>query len=62
MFVQIRIAHNFAANELVLKVGVDDACRLRRLRTLADGPRTHFIGTASEIPDQLSAGGRYHFG
>ena len=56
MFVQIRVAHNFAANELVLKVGVDDASRLRRLCTLADGPRTHLIGSAGEIPDQLSAG------
>jgi hypothetical protein len=55
MFVQIRVAHYFAANELVLKVGVDDASRLWRLRTLADGPRTHFIRPAGEIPDQLSA-------
>jgi hypothetical protein len=33
----------------VLKVGVDDASRLRRLRALADGPRTHLIGSAGEI-------------
>jgi hypothetical protein len=57
VFVQIRVAHNFAANELVLKVGVDDACRLRRLRTLADGPRTHFIRAAGEVPDQLECPG-----
>ena len=55
MFVQIRVAHDLAANELVLKVGVDNASRLRRLRALTDGPRTHFSGTACEIPDQLSA-------
>jgi hypothetical protein len=55
VFVQIHVAHDLAANELVLKVGVDDASRLRRLRALADGPRTHFSGSAGEIPDQLSA-------
>ena len=62
VFVQIHVAHDLAANELVLKVRVDDASRLRRLGALADGPRTHFIGSAGEIPDQLSSqGGGYHY-
>ena len=51
MFVQIRVAHDFATNELVLKVGVDDASRLRRLCPLSDGPRTNFIRSTGEIPN-----------
>ena len=53
MFVQIRIAHDLATNEFVLKIRVDDASRLRRLCSLSDGPRTNFIRPTSEIPNQL---------
>ena len=55
VLVQIRIAHYFAADELVLKIRVDDASCLRGLRSLADGPGTHFIRSACEIPNQLGA-------
>ena len=58
MLVQICVAHNFATNELVLKVGVDDACGLRRLGTLTYGPRAHFSRAAGEVPDQLECQGR----
>jgi len=53
MLMKIRITHNFAADEFVLKVRVDDASRLRCLGPLADGPGTDFIRSASEIPNQL---------
>ena len=58
VFVQICVAHNFATNELVLKVGVDDASRLWRLGALAYGPRAHFSGAAGEVSDQLECQGR----
>jgi hypothetical protein len=53
MLVQIRVAHNLATDELVLEIRVDDAGRLWRLCSLADGPSAHFIGSAGEIPNQL---------
>jgi hypothetical protein len=56
VLVQVRIAHDFAADELVLEIGVDDTCRLGRLRSLADGPGTNFIGSAGEIPNELGTG------
>ena len=58
VFVQICVAHNFATNELVLKVGMDDASRLWRLGALAYGPRAHFSGAAGEVSDQLECQGR----
>lgn len=51
---EIGIAHDFATNELVLEIGVDDACRLWCFGTLSDGPGTNFIRSAGEIPNQLS--------
>jgi len=51
VFVQIRIAHDFAADEFVLEISVDDASRLWRLRSLSDGPRANFIRSTSEIPN-----------
>ena len=46
---QISIAHDFTADKFVFEIGVDDASRLWRLRSLADGPGTNFIGSTSEI-------------
>ena len=51
LFVQIRIAHDLAADEFVLEIRVDDASRLRRLCPLSDGPRTNFIRSTGEIPN-----------
>jgi hypothetical protein len=53
VLVQIRVAHDLAADELVLEIRVDDPSRLRRLRSLADGPGSNFIRSAGEIPNQL---------
>jgi hypothetical protein len=53
MLVQIRVAHNLAADELILEIRVDDAGRLWCLCSLPDGPSAHFIGSAGEIPNQL---------
>jgi hypothetical protein len=49
VLVQVRIAHDLAANEFVLEIGVDDARRLWRFRSLADGPGANFIRSAGEI-------------
>jgi hypothetical protein len=51
VFVQIRIAHDFAADEFVLEIRVDDASRLRRLRPLANGPGANFIRSTSKVPN-----------
>jgi hypothetical protein len=51
---EIGITHDFATNELVLEIGVDDACRLWCFGSLSDGPGTNFIRSAGEIPNQLS--------
>ena len=51
---EIGIAHDFAANKLVLEIGVDDACRLWCFGSLSDSPGTNFIRSAGEIPNQLS--------
>ncbi len=48
---QIRIGHDFAADELVLEISVDDASRLRRPRSLSDSPGTNFVRSTSEIPN-----------
>jgi hypothetical protein len=51
VFVQIYIAHDFATDKFVLEIRVDDASRLRRLRSLANSPRTNFIRSTSKIPN-----------
>lgn len=51
VFMQIYIAHDFTANKFVFEIGVNDASRLWRLRSLADGPGTNFIRSTSEIPN-----------
>jgi len=53
VLMEIGIAHDFAANELVLEIGVDDACRLWCFGSLSDGPGTNFIGSAGEIPNKV---------
>ncbi len=50
---QVLVGHDLAADELVLKVGVDDAGSLGGLCAPADCPRADLDGAACEVPNEL---------